>query len=212
MDDSGIKDKVVFNSGSIPEDGAMVEIDYRHSYESVLAYSANLTTVELATLAVSNDTGAIAADLTTSSVSIALADFIAGTDLVLIGNTIPGSSTQLSASPLSGSVVAMQGANSCTEGSGLVVSGSEIDFSGCSTADPSAAWVVSYQYVAEHRLAYSLQDELADYNGQAKAWIVSVNGTPTVNYTLNDNDTFSFSTLPISALLEIVIYVFPDRD
>jgi len=210
VDTSGVKDKIVFNSGSIPQDGATVDIDYRHSHEIVLSYSANLSNVDMSSLGVSNDSGSIPYSLTSSGIAIDSSDFMLGSDLVVTGVSLPGTTTQLSAEPLAGSVFAVQGANVCTEANGLSVSGAQIDFSGCTTADPMAAWGVSYEYVVEHRLAYSLQSELAEHTGKAKAWIVSVDGVATLAYDLAQDDSFSFSTLPLNATIDISVFVFPD--
>ncbi len=208
VDSTGSKDKIIFNSASVPADGTLVEAHYRHSHVSILEYDANLSSVNLET--VSNNTGDIPFQETNSGIAIASADFMVGSDLVLKGRTTPGSSTQLSASPLLGSVQAMQSfGNTCSTDTGLEVDGEAIDFSGCVGSDPLATWTVSYQYVAEHRLSYDLQAELAEYAGQAKAWIVSVNGAPTVDYALDDNDAFSFESLPLSAVIDVEVFIFP---
>ena len=206
----GGKDVITFSSSAIPADGAVIAATYRHSYESVLEYAVDLSSIDDSTLNVFNASGAVPFSATDSSITIEEADFMPGSNLTITGNTYPGVSTQLSAAPIAGSVAASQGSGVCTESNGLEINGAGIDFSGCATSNPSATWTVSYLYVANHRLEYTLASELAAYQGRAKAWLVSVNGVASMDYTLNADDTFEFDSLPIESVIDVEIHVWPE--
>ena len=169
-----------------PQEGAVIVFTWKAAGAPLLRYPIVLPADQVAAFTATDKATGTPVRVTykTGAIDLDPTEFVAGRILVIKYQdaTMKPTMLTLPQEPIAGSIVATAGAVSCSMEPELIVSGRDLDFSGCGFAADAKDLVVSYRYwIAVEEFVFDVPNFPAPNDFQE--WTVWVDDVETTDYT-----------------------------